>query len=107
MRKYNSLPSYILAFHSCDREVGLKVLNGKDQLRPSQNEWDWLGYGIYFWEHNPLRAYEYAKDVTEGDQKAKGKIYTPFVIGCIIDLGNCLNLTEPATMRLYGHRMIV
>lgn len=96
MRKYNSLQSYILAFHSCDREVGLKVLNGKDQLRPSENEWDWLGHGIYFWEHNPLRAYEYAKDVAQGDQKSKGTINTPFVIGCIIDLGNCLNLTEPS-----------
>lgn len=96
MRKYNSLPSYILAFHSCDREVGLKVLNGEEQLRPSENEWNWLGHGIYFWEHNPLRALEYAKDVANGDQKGKSTISTPFVIGCIIDLGNCLNLTEPS-----------
>jgi len=93
MRKYNALPSYILAFHSCDREVGLNVLNGADHLRPSENQWDWLGHGIYFWEHNPLRALEYAKKVANGEQKGKSTISTPFVIGCIIDLGNCLNLT--------------
>lgn len=96
MNKYTTLPSHILAFHSCDRETGLKVLNGKTKLKPSINNWDWLGHGIYFWEHNPMRALEYAKDVAAGKQKAKGKIKTPFVIGCIIDLGKCLNLTEPS-----------
>lgn len=94
MDRYTTLPSHILGFHSCDKETGLKVLNGKEQLKPSRNNWDWLGHGIYFWEHNPLRALEYAKEVAEGKQFAKAKINTPFVIGCIIDLGKCLNLTE-------------
>ena len=100
MRRYTTLPSHILGFHSCDKEIGLKALNGKTQLKPSKNKWDWLGHGIYFWEHNPHRALEYAKAVAEDKQRAKAKIKTPFVIGCIIDLGKCLNLTEPSNYAL-------
>ena len=96
MYKYTSIRSHILGFHGCDKETGLKVLNGIEKLKPSQNKWDWLGNGIYFWEHNSMRAFQYAKDVAEGKQKAKAKIEIPFVIGCIIDLGRCLNLTEPS-----------
>lgn len=100
MHQYVTLSSHILGFHGCDRETGLKVLNGEAQLKPSKNEWDWLGQGIYFWEHNPKRALEYAIAVAEGRQRATAEIKTPFVIGCIIDLGRCLNLTEPSNYTL-------
>ncbi len=61
-----------MGFHSCDREIGLKVLNGETQLNPSINIWDWLGSGVYFWEQNPARALESAIEPvmtqpTEGD----------------------------------------
>lgn len=94
-----TLPSVVLGFHSCDKEIGLKVLQGKDHLRFSQNNYDWLGNGIYFWEQNPGRALEYAEEVKEGTQFATGKIQTPFVIGAVIDLANCLNLTEPGSFK--------
>ena len=93
-------PFQITGFHSCDREVGLRVLNGKDQLTPSDNAWDWLGGGIYFWEQNPARALEYAIDCANGKQKNKKRIETPFVIGAIIELGNCLNLVEPKSINI-------
>jgi len=35
-----------LGYHSCDREIGLKVLNGEAELKASDNSWDWLGGGI-------------------------------------------------------------
>lgn len=87
-------PYQVTAFHSCDREVGLKVLNGQDDLRSSDNIWDWLGGGIYFWEQNPLRALQYAEESANGKQKNKVRIKTPFVLGANILLGNCLNLIE-------------
>jgi hypothetical protein len=93
-------PFQITGFHSCDRETGLRVLNGKDQLKPSDNSWDWLGPGVYFWEQNPGRALEYAVDSAEGKQKNKVRIKTPFVIGAIIELGNCLNLVEPKSINI-------
>jgi hypothetical protein len=88
-------PYYVIGFHSCDREVGMKIINGDDILIPSKNKWDWLGGGIYFWEQNPERALSYAIDCSEKKQKFNGDIKTPFVIGAIIELGNCLNLVAP------------
>ncbi len=93
-------PFQITGFHSCDREVGLRILNGKGQLTVSTNEWDWLGPGVYFWEQNPARALEYAIDSANSKQKNKVPIKTPFVLGAIIELGNCLNLLEPASINI-------
>ena len=81
-------PFQITGFHSCDREVGLKIINGKDQLVKSENTWDWLGPGVYFWEQNPQRALQYAKDCANGKQKNNGNTKNPFVLGAIIELGN-------------------
>lgn len=74
------------------------MLNGKMPLNPSDNKWDWLGGGIYFWEQNPGHALKYAMDSANGKQKNKIPIKTPFVIGAIIELGNCLNLVEPTSL---------
>ncbi len=93
-------PFSVIGFHSCDREVGLKVLNGKDELRVSNNPWDWLGEGIYFWEQNQLRAFEYAEESAQKKQFNKIPIITPFVLGAIIELGNCLNLVEAASLQI-------
>ncbi len=91
-------PFTITGFHSCDKEVGLKVLNGNDKLIPSYNSWDWLAGGIYFWEQNPLRALEYAEESAEKKQFNKIPINTPFILGAIIELGHCLNLVETGSL---------
>ena len=93
-------PFSTIGFHSCDKEVGLRVLNGEDELIPSKNSWDWLGGGIYFWEQNPLRALQYATECAQRKQFNKIPIKTPFVIGAIIDLGNCLNLVESSSLNV-------
>jgi hypothetical protein len=53
-------PFQVIGYHSCDRDLGLRLLRGDDQLKQSTNPWDWLGPGIYFWEQNPHKAMEYA-----------------------------------------------
>jgi hypothetical protein len=93
-------PFTIIGFHSCDREVGLSVLNGVTDLIPSHNPWDWLGEGVYFWEQNPARALEYAIESSQQKQFNKIPIATPFVLGAIIDLGNCLNLVENESLKI-------
>jgi len=93
-------PLQVIGFHSCDRSIGLDIINGRTQLRPSKNIWDWLGEGIYFWEQNPLRALEYAIESSTRKQFNKIPIRTPFVIGAIIELGNCLNLIEPESLAI-------
>lgn len=88
----------VIGFHSCDRDFGLRLLNDKDELQPSDNLWDWLGPGSYFWEQDPARGLEYAINTSTGKQKNKLAAKTPFVIGAIIELGNCLNLVESTSL---------
>lgn len=92
---YRRLPGFVLGFHGCDEGHGRRVIAGKEQLKPSENDYDWLGRGIYFWESNPERALQFAKDVAAGNTKiSRGEIKRPFVIGAVIDLGVCCNLLD-------------
>ena len=81
--------SFVLGYHGCDQDVGERLLAGT-AFNPSDNDYDWLGPGIYFWEANPQRGYEFAAEVAY--RRGSG-IVTPFVIGAVIDLGMCLDLT--------------
>lgn len=51
----------VLAYHGCDAETAEHLLAG-DPFKPSVNDFDWLGQGIYFWEHGPDRALRFAED---------------------------------------------
>ncbi len=91
---YSVLPSFIIGFHGCDKSVAEEIFAGKTTLRPSANDYDWLGNGIYFWENNHHRAMEYAELIEANPERCKEKIKTPAVVGAIIDLGHCLNLLD-------------
>jgi hypothetical protein len=49
-----------------------------------------LGAGSYFWEEDPLRAYLWAQERRPD---------SPCVVGAVIDLGNCLDLTTQVGVR--------
>ena len=51
----------MLGYHGCDEDVGRALLQGKP-FRASDNDYDWLGSGVYFWESNPQRALSFAKE---------------------------------------------
>ena len=53
---YQCHPSFVLGFHGCDKKVGEGILSGKIQHKYSENDYDWLRRGIYFWENDPYRA---------------------------------------------------
>ena len=93
-------PFQIECFHSCDKEIGIKVLNGIEDLNPSDNPWDQLGPGIYFWELNPTRALHYALENAAGTQFNRIRIKQPFVLGAIIEFGNCLNLVDADSIEI-------
>jgi hypothetical protein len=82
----------VIAYHGCDRKVADDVLLGKATLEFSKNEYDWLGSGIYFWEHGVARAYQWASfRATSGKVK---KVKEPAVIGAYINLGRCFDLLD-------------
>lgn len=86
----NSLGPFI-GYHGCDKSLAEDVLSGKASLKKSQNDYDWLGEGIYFWGDSPERALNWAKEINKNSPK---KISQPSVLGAFIYPGLCLNLTD-------------
>lgn len=86
---YRWQPSFVLGFHGTDKSVVDAVVScpGKG-LKRSDSATEWLGHGVYFWENDPARALDWA-----ANGKTKGKVTDPGVVGAIIDLGYCLDLT--------------
>lgn len=91
---YSVLPHFVLGFHGCDKVVAERVFSAQAELKSSDNNYDWLGHGIYFWENNPERALEFARRIKQYPKMSCGKIDTPAVVGAIIDLGHCFNLLD-------------
>ena len=79
-----SFPQLIFGYHGCERDVAERVVLRKDVLHPSENRWDWLGTGVYYWEGAPERAMDWAMRHCKD----------PAVLGSVIDLGNCMNLMD-------------
>ena len=73
---YSSKPSYVFGFHGLDKDVAMDILTQKKDFKLSNNDYDWLGNGIYFWENNYERAIQYAK---EDSERKDSKIKKPFV----------------------------
>lgn len=88
--------SFVLGYHGCDEAVGEQLLRNQKFL-PSSNDYDWLGEGIYFWEANPLRGLQFAQEVSSREPK---RVKKPFVIGVILDLGYCLDLTTSVGLQM-------
>jgi hypothetical protein len=79
----------VIGYHGCDRDIRDQVLAGKRSLKSSENDYDWLGKGTYFWEYGPDRALEWAKE-----QKKRNRLDNPAVIGALMYLGNCFDLLD-------------
>lgn len=81
--------SFVLGYHGCKREIAEQAVAGQIDILQSDRDFDWLGPGAYFWESDPLRAREWA------DWKvARGDYDDAAVIGAVIDLRNCLDLSS-------------
>ena len=77
-------PQSIIGYHGCDLDVAERLLEGAP-FQKSENDYDWLGSGAYFWEYAPFRAWDWARQ-RYGERGA--------VISAEISLGDCLNLLD-------------
>lgn len=93
-------PGFALAYHGCDEAVGERILRNKEHVSSSENAHDWLGTGAYFWENSPARALQWAEFVKRNPQHFRHRIQKPFVVGAIINLGNCLDLTDAESLEI-------
>jgi hypothetical protein len=92
--------TWVLGYHGCDKTTGEAILAGKLEIEPSVNDYDWLGTGAYFWENSYSRAFAWARFLRDNPGFSKSEVKVPFVVGAIIDPGNCLDLTEDGSLRV-------
>ena len=85
-------PGVVVAYHGCDQSVADEVIHEGKSLKPSENDYDWLGTGTYFWEGSDDHARQWA------EKRARG-VKNPAVIGAFIKLGNCLDLLDTEQLR--------
>ncbi len=97
---YSRKSGLVIAFHGCDESIREEVLNGKSDLKASENEYDWLGSGVYFWENNYERAIQYANDLKNFSKQAVRPITKPCVIGAVLDLGFCMDLMDSTYLEI-------
>jgi hypothetical protein len=93
-----NVPRVVIGYHGCLEPLASDLLTGRKSVADwpaSKNDWDWLGEGIYFWEHGPSRAKRWAENKAR-KVKVKGKKNAkPAVVGAIILLGSdVLDLTD-------------
>ena len=87
----------VIAYHGCDAETAGKAIEDGEPLLPSEEKHDWLGSGIYFWEHGPDRAMAWAEE-----SRRRGKVKKPAVVGVVIHLGNCFDLLDTRYTGILG-----
>jgi len=78
----------VTGFHACKRDFAEALVRGEIKLadwKPSENRYDWLGKGIYFWERNKRRARQWAAKNVKGEAA---------IIQAEIELGVCLDLAD-------------
>src|ERR1700759_869239 len=86
---YDIKPNLTIGFHGCDRIVRDTLLMNPYHYQISQKSYDWLGNGLYFWDNNYDRAWEWASE-----KKKRGGITEPAVIGAVLSLGYCCDFLD-------------
>jgi hypothetical protein len=92
---YDVKPNLIIGFHGCDASVRDAIFQNPNDYKISQNPFDWLGHGLYFWENNYDRALQWANE-----KKRRGEIKNPAVIGATLHLGYCCDLLDTRYINL-------
>jgi hypothetical protein len=84
----HALPRTVVGYHGCSQHFARELVANRislDAWRASKHSYDWLGAGIYFWEHAPGRAWQWAREHHPKD---------PAVVATEIRLGRCLDLAD-------------
>jgi hypothetical protein len=92
----------VVGYHGTGLSTALRIVNRVEGFRWSRRNFDWLGHGVYFWEHAPRQARDWAelrrqqlkrKKVATADESRKA--HEPIaVVASMIRLGYCFDLLE-------------
>ncbi|MEO8147295.1 MAG: hypothetical protein ABI723_06650 [Bacteroidia bacterium] len=97
---YSKRANLIIGFHGCDESIRDRLVNSKSAFKKSENDYDWLGHGMYFWDNDPERALEFAVFKKTHIQSSKSPITKPSVVGALINPGLCLDLINSKSPHL-------
>ena len=53
---YNRKNFLVYGFHGCDKTIRDEFINNPKLFYRSENSYDWLGNGMYFWKNDPKRV---------------------------------------------------
>lgn len=81
----------VVAFHGTRKSAAEKLISGT-AFGKSENDDDWLGHGIYFWEYAPQQAWWWAERRYGAADAA--------VVGSLVRLGRCIDLLDPSNASL-------
>lgn len=76
----------IIGFHGTTVAAAERLVAG-EPFSVSDQDNEWFGKGVYFWEYAPKQAWWWARD-HKGHEK-------PAVVGALIRLGNSFDLLDP------------
>ena len=79
----------MIGYHGTSASSADRLVSG-EPFEDSDNDDEWFGKGVYFWEHAFKQAWWWAKD-----HKRHRK---PAVVGAVIRLGNCFDLLDPGNV---------
>lgn len=94
----------MVAYHGCDAVLRDDLVSGRiKHLEHSANRYDWLGPGAYFFEGDAARALSFAQNSHAEPQAmyTKTPIATPAVVGAVLCIRNCLDMTTQAGIQEY------
>jgi hypothetical protein len=85
----------VIGYHGTKRSIAIEIVQGIGSFQFSRNRDDWLGHGIYFWEHAPQQAWWWA----ERRRRRGNWIEETAVVASMIRLGFCFDLLDPFNVR--------
>jgi hypothetical protein len=84
--EYSEYDRTMIGFHGTTTSAAERLVGG-EPFTTSDEDNEWFGKGVYFWEYAPKQAWWWAKDHKGYEQ--------PAVVGARIRLGNCFDLLDP------------
>lgn len=95
----------VLAYHGCDITTRDALVSGRlTHLKHSENRYDWLGDGSYFFEGDLERAMLFAQASHANPFKlyTRQPIATPAVVGALLRVDRWLDMTMQDGIREFG-----
>lgn len=100
MPHYADYHRTVIGYHGTKKSTALKIIQGECGFEPSENDDDWLGHGIYFWEYAPQQAFLWAKQRKKKSRWPEEEEVA--VLASMIRLGFCFDLLDPENVKTLG-----